>query len=63
MEDLKSCTVLRNGVKMPWLGFGTYKIENGASVVDSVKEAVKAGYSHIDTASFYDNETGIGTAL
>lgn len=63
MEDMKSCAVLRNGVKMPWLGFGTYKIEDGTSVVDSVKEAVKAGYRHIDTASFYGNETGIGTAV
>ncbi|MBP1743234.1 MAG: Methylglyoxal reductase (NADPH-dependent) [Firmicutes bacterium] len=63
MKDIRSCTVLSNGVKMPWLGFGTYKIENGCSVVDSVKDALKAGYSHIDTASFYDNEEGIGKAI
>lgn len=63
MQNIKSYTVLNNGVKMPWLGFGTYKVENGHSVIDSVKEALKVGYCHIDTASFYNNEAGVGTAI
>jgi methylglyoxal/glyoxal reductase len=63
MQNIKSCAVLNNGVKMPWLGFGTYKIEEGYSVVDSVKEALKDGYRHIDTASFYNNEAGVGAAI
>jgi len=61
--DIKSCTTLSNGVRMPWLGYGTYKIENGCSVTDSVKQALEAGYRHIDTASFYGNEEGIGKAI
>ena len=63
ISDIKSCAVLNNGVKMPWLGFGTYKIGNGQSIIESVKEAIKAGYCHIDTASFYNNEAGVGAAI
>jgi diketogulonate reductase-like aldo/keto reductase len=61
--DIKSCATLRNGVRMPWLGYGTYKIENGCSVTESVKQALEAGYRHIDTASYYGNEAGIGNAV
>lgn len=63
MKDINSVTTLNNGVKMPWVGFGTYKAEEGAAVVDSVKEALKVGYRHIDTAAFYGNEEGIGLAI
>lgn len=63
MEDIRSCAVLSNGVKMPWLGLGTYKMEDGCSVTDAVKEALEAGYSHIDTASYYNNEGGVGEAI
>lgn len=63
MQDIKSCTILSNGVKMPWLGFGTYKVEDGHTVIESVKEALKIGYRHIDTASLYNNEEGVGTAI
>ncbi|MER2256356.1 MAG: aldo/keto reductase, partial [Priestia megaterium] len=42
MENLQSTTTLANGVKMPWLGLGVYKVEDGQEVVDSVKYAIKA---------------------
>ena len=32
-------------------------------VKNAVKEAIKAGYRHIDTAAIYDNETDIGEAI
>ena len=63
MQNIKKYTVLDNGVKMPWLGFGTYKVENKDTVIESVKEAVKVGYCHIDTASFYNNEEAVGVAI
>lgn len=63
MKNIKSYTVLNNGVKMPWLGFGTYKLEEENITINSVKEALKTGYRHIDTASFYDNEKAVGTAI
>ncbi|WP_460278239.1 aldo/keto reductase [Clostridium sp. CTA-5] len=63
MMDITSCVQLSNGIKMPLLGFGTYKVESGESVINSVKEALKIGYRHIDTAAFYGNEEGVGIAI
>lgn len=60
--DINSCAVLNNGVKMPWLGFGTYKAKS-EECIEGVKEALNAGYTHIDTASFYGNEESIGIAI
>ena len=55
---------LSNGVKIPVVGFGTYKLENdNDEVCNMVKEAIKAGYRSIDTASFYDNEEGVGKGI
>ena len=46
---------LNNGVKIPQLGLGTWFIDDD-KVADAVKEAVKLGYRHIDTAQAYGNE-------
>ncbi|MBU8905817.1 aldo/keto reductase [Desertibacillus haloalkaliphilus] len=56
-------TTLHNGVKMPWLGLGVYKAEEGNEVERAVKTAIEAGYRSIDTASFYFNESGVGNAV
>ncbi|WP_077843168.1 aldo/keto reductase [Clostridium beijerinckii] len=48
---------------MPSLGFGTYNAKNLAKLNDSIKESIKIGYRHIDTASFYGNEEVIGGAI
>ncbi|SEB20804.1 Aldo/keto reductase [Thalassobacillus cyri] len=61
--SLTSTVKLRNDVEMPWLGLGVYKMEDGQEVVDSVKSALELGYRHIDTASFYKNEEGVGQAI
>ncbi|MCY6482960.1 aldo/keto reductase [Clostridium aestuarii] len=63
MKNIKDCTVLNNEVKMPWLGFGTFKVEDGNKIVDAVKKALEIGYSHIDTAAIYGNEAGVGQAI
>ncbi len=63
MENLQSTTTLANGIKMPWLGLGVYKVEDGQEVVYSVKYAIKAGYKSIDTAKIYENEEGVGQAI
>jgi len=54
---------LNNGVEIPMLGFGTYKIPNGPPVFDAVSSALETGYRLIDTAWFYHNEEGVGDAL
>ena len=47
---------------MPLLGFGTWQIDD-AEVTAATSIALQAGYRHIDTATGYGNEAGIGRAL
>lgn len=54
---------LSNGVNMPSIGFGTYKLGEEQDVIDRVKLALKIGYRQIDTASFYGNEEGVGKGI
>ena len=63
MKDLDKRLTLSNGVEIPILGFGTYKMEDDEIVLNSVREAIKAGYRHIDTASFYKNEENVGNGI
>ena len=63
MKDLDKKLTLSNGVGIPILGFGTYKMEDDEIVLNSVREAIKAGYRHIDTASFYKNEENVGNGI
>ncbi|MFC0523353.1 aldo/keto reductase [Pontibacillus salicampi] len=62
--SLTTMTTLHNGVQMPWVGLGVYKMEEGSGEVkDAVLSALDVGYRSIDTASFYENEEGVGAAL
>ena len=61
--SIKDCTILNNGLKMPWLGFGVFQVKDGREVEDAVKYALKIGYRSIDTASAYGNERGVGKAI
>jgi diketogulonate reductase-like aldo/keto reductase len=54
---------LSNGVHMPWLGLGTFQSAEGNEVEQSVRWALDVGYRHIDTASVYRNERGVGKAI
>jgi diketogulonate reductase-like aldo/keto reductase len=63
MADLKSCTTLHNGVKMPRFGLGVFQVEDGEEVIQSIKSALDIGYRSIDTASLYGNEKGVGQAI
>ena len=44
---------LANGVTIPKIGFGTWQIAEGEEAYNSVSFALKAGYTHIDTAQIY----------
>ena len=59
-EDFKT---LSNGVKIPSIGFGTYKSGSDEETAEIIKYSLKTGYRHIDTASFYGNELGIGNGI
>ncbi|MDZ4180732.1 MAG: aldo/keto reductase [Coriobacteriia bacterium] len=61
--SINSVITLANGVRMPLLGFGTYKVTGDETVEASVLAALEAGYRSIDTASMYENEVAIGRAL
>ena len=54
---------LNNGVKIPVLGFGTWKAADGEEAYQAVLAALKAGYRHIDTAAIYQNEESVGRAI
>ncbi len=58
IHTIQDTTTLHNGVKMPWLGFGVFKVDEGTEVIQSVKWALEAGYKSIDTAAIYKNEEG-----
>lgn len=49
-------------VDIPYLGFGTYLIPDGEAAA-AVREAIRIGYRHIDTAEFYGNEGGVGAGI
>ena len=63
LNSLKDCVKLNNGVEMPKLGLGVFKMETGQEVIDAIKYAVDAGYKLIDTAAIYKNEDGVGTGI
>ncbi|MBS3956861.1 MAG: aldo/keto reductase [Clostridiales bacterium] len=60
--SIDTTVTLANGVEMPVLGFGTFKIR-GDEAYTSVREALDVGYRSIDTASLYGNEAEVGRAL
>jgi diketogulonate reductase-like aldo/keto reductase len=53
---------LANGVAIPKLGLGTWRIDD-AAVVQVVRDAIGIGYRHIDTAQAYGNERGVGEGV
>jgi len=53
---------LSNGVEIPKLGLGTWMIEDG-NAAEAVRNAVKLGYRHIDSAQGYGNERGVGEGI
>lgn len=54
--------VLSNGKKIPALAYGTWLIPNDIAA-ECVKNALEAGYRHIDTAQAYGNEVGVGEGI
>ena len=54
---------LNNGIKMPAVGFGVFRITDDVQCEQAVLKAIKAGYRHIDTASAYGNEKAVGKAI
>jgi len=53
---------LNNGIRMPQIGFGVFRIPDDQTE-RVVLEAIESGYRSIDTASLYGNEVGVGRAI
>lgn len=63
MKNLQSTYPLTRDVGIPCIGYGTWLLKNDASGAEAVKQALSAGYRHIDTASYYGNEEAVGQAV
>lgn len=63
ISSLKNTATLNNGVRMPWLGLGVFRVEDSPKLVDAVKTAIKNGYRSIDGAAIYDNEVSMGKGI
>ena len=61
--SLSSTAALANGVKMPRIGLGVFKVEKEEELITAVKAAIEKGYRSIDTASIYGNEEWVGEAI
>lgn len=58
-----SALPLNNGMSLPMLGLGVYKITDQNQMNRSVSWAMEAGYRLFDTAQMYGNEALLGNAL
>ena len=63
IRSILDCTQLNNGLEMPWLGFGVFRMDDGPEVEQAVLDALETGYRSIDTAAIYGNERGVGRAI
>ena len=54
---------LNNGLKIPTIGFGVFRVPDKKECEESVYQAIKAGYRLIDTAQSYGNEEAVGKAI
>ncbi|KAG8564205.1 hypothetical protein GDO81_016367 [Engystomops pustulosus] len=54
---------LNNGVTMPLLGLGTFRMRGLENIIQAVDAALECGYRSFDTAAVYRNERDLGQAL
>ena len=62
MKTQQQSINLKNNIKLPMVGFGTYLIED-KDVQSLVHQAICLGYRHVDTAEAYGNENGVGAGI
>ena len=54
---------LNNGIEIPAIGLGLWKVESETDCMRTIEAATNAGYRLIDTAAAYLNEIPVGKAL
>lgn len=55
--------ILNNGVAMPKIGYGVFRLTDAEECEEAVVQAIKTGYRLIDTAAAYGNEEAVGKAI
>lgn len=63
MKHINETIGLHNGYQIPIIGLGTWKSPKDQTTVDAICAAVKAGYRHVDTAAYYQNEVSVGEGV
>ena len=61
--NLQSTKTLANGILMPILGLGVYKMTDRDETLQAIITAIDLGYRAIDTAALYYNEEEVGEAI
>lgn len=59
----KETVTLNNGVIMPKIGYGVFRITDPEACEEAVVQAIHTGYRLIDTAAAYGNEQAVGRAI
>ena len=62
-ENIENSIILNNGISMPNIGFGVFRMTDQAECEEAVVQAIQAGYRLIDTAAAYENEEAVGRAI
>ena len=62
-EGIKQTIKLSNGVEIPQVGLGVFRVRDEEELRGAVKAALGTGYIHIDTAAAYQNEDMVGRAV
>ena len=54
---------LNNGLTMPKIGYGVFRMTDAEACEEAAVQAIRAGYRLIDTAAAYGNEEAVGKAI
>ncbi len=63
MNSIQDTKELNNGVHIPRLGFGVFRIDDSAKGRAALETAIETGYRSFDTATIYGNEATVGEIL
>ncbi|WP_203364108.1 aldo/keto reductase [Bacillus sp. REN10] len=63
IKNLQAVCALHNGVEIPYVGLGVYKMTDEEEAYKAITSAIETGYRLIDTAAFYNNEHIVGKAI
>lgn len=61
--SIPTTITLANGVEMPRIGYGVFRMKEHEIAFNGITEALNAGYRAIDTAAIYQNEEAVGEAI